>query len=45
MRYTYQPGKTETKEKTNCPLQKKNLNGGVAILLKQNRFGDKIGNL
>jgi hypothetical protein len=29
------PGKTETKEKTNCPLQKKNLNGGVAILLKK----------
>jgi hypothetical protein len=36
---SYQPGKTETNRKKLSPSEKKkNLNGGVAILLKKNRF-------
>ena len=36
---SYQPGKTETYQKKFVPFRKdKKLNGGVAILLKKNRF-------
>jgi hypothetical protein len=35
----YQPGKTETNQKKlSLSEKKKKLNGGVAILLKKNRF-------